>query len=216
MSEAAAAAGWRVGLTAGRDGWAVIAAPDVLVDASHRSAIPSVVEYCEGHRLPLVSTSSGLTHEDDRRLEVLAETVAVVRASNLALGHFLQRELIERLAVLLDGRGKAELTVAERHQTTKPDRPSATALALAALWQEASGTLPASVDSVRGGLRVSDHTVTLALEDEELAITHSVGSIAVPARRAVEAAAWVRTVPAGLYAMADVYQAADPALSKCK
>jgi 4-hydroxy-tetrahydrodipicolinate reductase len=204
---AATAGGWEVGLTADRGGWTVRTTPDVVVDASHRSALADVAGYCIDHGVPLVSTTSGLTGDDHAALGASARAVAVVRAPNLALGHLLQRTLLEGLAQHLAGvleRGAAELTVAERHPTTKLDRPSATALVLAATWRAATGTEPASVDAVRGGLGVSDHAVTLTLGDEELVISHSVRSLTAPARRALEAAAWAWTAPPGLYGMADV------------
>ena len=212
VSSAATDLGWRIGLTADREAWAVSERPDAVVDASHRTAIADVVRFCAEHRVPLVHATSGLQHADDRLLTDLAGVVAVVRAPNLALGHHLQTEVLLRLAALMAERPdeRCELSVAERHPTTKRDRLSATARALATTWQGAGGEV-ASIDSVRGGLRVSDHTVTLVIGDEELVVTHAVRSLSAPAVRAVQAAEWARTAAPGRYSMSTVYLAGGPA-----
>lgn len=208
VGEAAAGGDWRIGLRASREGWTMDERPDVLVDASRPGALGDVVAFCSRYRVPLVSATSGLDGAGVQRLHQLAGTVAVVRAANLTYGHHLQAELVVRLAALVCAdRGPVEVTVHERHPTTKADSPSASARALVDAWNAESSAGPASIAVVRAGAPVSDHSIVVGFGGEELTITHSVRSLAVPARRALEAAAWASTAPPGLYTVADMYRA---------
>lgn len=213
--DAAAVAGgrWQIGLRASREGWAMDELPDVLVDASRRCALAEVVAFCARYRVPLVSATSGLEDADHGRLRQLAGTVAVIRAENLTYGHHLHRELVRHVAALVStGGGAVDVTVQERHPTTKADAPSATAQALVDVWHAASSVGRANIESVRAGAPVSDHSIVVRFGGEDLTITHSVRSLAVPARRAVEAASWAITAPPGLYTMADMYRTHAPRL----
>ena len=57
---------------------------------------------------------------------------------------------------------------------------------------------------VRGGGIVGEHSVMFAAEDEILTLSHSARDRGLFARGAVEAAAWLKGRPVGLYDMQDV------------
>lgn len=86
----------------------------------------------------------------------------------------------------VEGALRAEVTVLERHPQAKPDRPSRTALKLGEVLS-AVGKRP-SIESLRFGGPVGDHTVVVRAGHESLAITHTVRSVCGVAARAVEMA----------------------------
>ena len=65
-----------------------------------------------------------------------------------------------------------------------------------------TGTIGFAV--TRGGGIVGEHSVVFAAEDEILTLSHSARDRSLFARGALEAAAWVRAKPPGLYDMMDV------------
>jgi len=193
--------GIRVVLTAsGTDGWHGQEVPDVLVDASGPGAWEAVAGYCRRNRIPLLECVSDL---DPGAVAGLAEQVPVLHATNLALGHHVQRKLITRLAQLLGDTGEA--TVWERHPSTKAHRPSATAVLLAQEW----GGRVGEIASRRSGLAVSEHELTVTLAGETVSIRHEVGDLAAAAAGAVLAVCWLPGRSAGRYSMSAVYESKD-------
>jgi len=192
-------------LASRRAGWAIERRPDVVIDASHRSALAEVIAYCKRETVPLVCATSQLDAGDLRALGELARSVAVVRAANLSFGHYLQTQALAAIERCVVRRGDVvEVRIVDRHPAHKQDRPSATALRLAELCQP-HGTAVV-VESLRHGLAVSDHQIGWTLDGEELAIDHRVVDRGAPARGALAAAAWVAGRDRGLSDIADVYQ----------
>lgn len=207
LCQAAQARGTRVTLRVSRGVRQDDAAPSVVVDVSHRSALPSVLSYCAERSVPLVECVSGLEEGDLRGLDELALRVPVVHAPNLAFGHHLQLAMLEALEPLLRSAPEGwEVTVSERHPTHKVDAPSATALALSERWRRLSGGRPARISSVRGGLPVSEHELCLTLPGEALHVRHEVGDRMAAAQGALRAADWVRARRPGRWTMSHVYR----------
>jgi 4-hydroxy-tetrahydrodipicolinate reductase len=201
----AARAGCVVTLAGRRGGWEVTARPEVVIDVSHRSALPSVLEFCNEKRVPLVEGTSGLTDEDLAAIRRLSKRVAVVRAPNFAFGSFLQAALVSHLAGLMRGAPDCEASIVDRHPSSKADRPSATAGELARLWAAGHGSAVRDVASVRGGLPVADHSLTVTLQGETVTVHHGVGDRAAAAAGALRAAHRLCGRPPCLWTMADVY-----------
>jgi 4-hydroxy-tetrahydrodipicolinate reductase len=203
----AAEHGGTVTLLGRRPGWQIQAVPDVLIDVSHRSALPDVLTYCRHNGVPLVEGVSGLQTEDQAALAQLSEQVGVVMAANFSFGHYLQRALLLHLASLLRRQpDEAEFSVLERHPAHKKDRPSATANELSRLWSAQTGRAVADVASIRAGLPVADHEFTLTWPEESLVVRHAVTDRQAAARGALRAASWLCGRPAGLWTMNDVYE----------
>jgi 4-hydroxy-tetrahydrodipicolinate reductase len=188
--------GWTVTLAADSRGWTVSSTPDVIIDASHQSALPLVASYCRGESVPLVLGTSGLSPADHDLLTCLSDEVAVVWAPNFAQGHLVQLLMLDAALAAAE---PWEATVVERHPRMKLDRPSATALVLAA----ACGA-GAEVASIRGGNPVSDHTVVLTAAGETVTVTHRVTDVAPAVDGALRAAAWAAAQPPGLWSMRDL------------
>lgn len=187
-------------------GWPDNGVADVVVDASAPDAAHTVFDYCERHGSALVECVSNLTDEHLDRLAVLAKVVPVVRATNLALGHHLQRRVVRYLATLSRSAvGEATAAVWERHPATKAHRPSATACELARVWAEGGGAEIGEVSSRRDGLPVSEHEVTVTWPAETLAVRHVVGSLSAAASGAVTAARWIAGRGPELVSMDRIY-----------
>ena len=104
----ATALGHGVTLRAGRGYWTG-GVPGVLIDASAPVMLPRIVDFCAKHRVPLVSVISGLTDSDRRLLAEVSRDVAVLRADNLSLGHYLQKYLVTALAAAVRSTGAADV-----------------------------------------------------------------------------------------------------------
>ena len=205
--EACERAALPVVLTASRSaGWRVDAAPEVIIDAGSPSGHDAVRESCLRYGAALVECVSDLDDAQWRALAELAEKVPVVRATNLTIGHHLQRRMVELLAAL-GGHTvfPAETSVHERHPATKAHRPSATAAALAATWRAGTGTEVAEIGSRRAGPPVSDHEVLWSWPGETLQLRHSVRRIDAAADGALAAARWTRGRAPGLVDMRTVF-----------
>ncbi|MEE4545580.1 dihydrodipicolinate reductase C-terminal domain-containing protein [Streptomyces sp. V4-01] len=205
--DACGRAGLPVVMTASRgSGWRVDAEPEVIVDASSPSAHEAVRRSCLRHGAALVECVSDLDDAQWRALADLAGAVPVVRATNLAIGHHLQRTVVGLLAALgVQAAYPAETAVHERHPASKAHRPSATAVALASCWRAGSGTEVAEIGSLRAGPPVSDHEVMWSWPAETLRLRHSVRRIDAAAAGALAAVRWTRGRAPGLADMAGVF-----------
>lgn len=207
--------GCAVTLWASRSHWTILTPPDVMIDVSHRSGFDDVVKFCSSRQIPVVEGVSTLTPEDMAQLKCLSDIVPVLHGPNFAFGHYLQRLALETLARALTPKHPDwECTISERHCTSKRDRPSATARALAGAWQSFPGHEVADIASVRGGLPVSDHEVTLTGDGELVTIRHSVSSRKGAARGALLASRWLVTRRPGFYQMSDVFDSPADAIQQ--
>lgn len=197
-----------VALAAHRGEWREDGRPTVVVDASRGAALPEVVEYCRERGAALVECASDLGPEAARLLAELAREVAVVRAANLSVGHWMQQHLLEtaaRLVGALDG-APPRASVFERHTAAKADRPSASARSLAAAWEAGSGGEKVEeIASYRAGHPVSEHSFQLDFPHESLVLRHEVRDLAAAAPGALAAARWAHQAPAGLVTVKEVY-----------
>ena len=203
ITRVALSEGIEVSLCGGREAWRVEARPDVMIDVSNRSALRHVVDYCAGETVPLVEATSGLSEQDLALITRLAMEVPVLRAENLSHGHYLQKLLLARLAA--NAPVTAEVSITERHPRYKVDRPSTTAKRLAEDWGKYGRVPIETIETLRMGLPVSDHEVTLSLPGEQLTVRHEVRSWEVAARGALSAARWLFGQDAGAFRMDDVY-----------
>ena len=85
----------------------------------------------------------------------------------------------------------------------KKDAPSGTAKTLGEILKETVKT-EISIESIREGEVVGEHTVSFVGPSERLELTHRAGSREIFARGALVAAQWIVGKPTGLYSMQDV------------
>ncbi|MFJ8581030.1 dihydrodipicolinate reductase C-terminal domain-containing protein [Micromonospora sp. NPDC093277] len=189
-----------------RNHWPMTCDVDVVIDASRGEVLPRTAELCHRSAAALVVCASDLTDDAPALLADLARRVAVVRAVNLSVGHWMQCHLLTvagRIAARLPG--QSQLSVLERHPPRKVDRPSASATTIAANWTAVTGRPVAEVASYRAGLAVCEHRADLSLEHETLTLHHDVRSLDAAVFGALLAASWAREAPPGLVSVAELF-----------
>ncbi len=194
---------------------------DIVVDASHPSALHGLIKWCIRHNCPLIVVTTGHSEEQLAELASAAEKIPVFRSANMSLGIALISELAKKAAALL---GDAyDIEIIEKHHNRKIDAPSGTAIALADAVREALPYTPEyvyerqsvrrprekkeiGISSVRGGTIVGEHTVLFAGIDEVIELTHSAQSRAVFANGVVKAISFMADKQPGLYNMAQLVE----------
>lgn len=190
--------------------------PDVIIDFSHPSALPDLLNYCKMNSVPIVIGTTGYSDEEKSQITASAAQIPVFFTFNMSLGINLLAELARKAAQILGG--QFDIEIVEKHHNRKKDAPSGTAIMLAEAINEELGNSkryiydrhavrrPREADeigmhSVRGGTIVGEHDIIFAGHDEVITLSHSAQSREVFAVGAVNAAVFLAGKPAGLYTM---------------
>ena len=198
---------------------ALLATADVAIDFSSPIGLRALLNSAPPS-LAIVSGTTGLTDQDQDRLNLHGETAPVLHASNFSPGVALLARLVALAAAAWP---EADLELVETHHRRKVDAPSGTALSLADAAAIArgqrlqdvaifgrhgnTGERPAGeigIHAVRGGSVFGDHTVVFAGEHEVLELRHGARSRAVFAEGAVRAARWLLNRAPGRYQVSDI------------
>ena len=174
----------------------------VIIDVSHHSQTPQVLQFAIAHRLPLVIGTTALTADTQAKIDQAAADIAICQASNFSLGAAVLGQLVQQAAGRLPG---FEVAIKDVHHVHKQDAPSGTALTLQELLVEAGGPQP-SVESIREGEVIGEHAVTFTGPEEQLSLSHVVNDRRVFARGALWAAQRLMGQPPGVYPMAKLLQ----------
>ena len=193
---------------------------DAVVDFASAKAVDGLLDYCGRTKTPVVLCTTGLSEEQQRRVEETAGTAAVLQSANMSLGVNLLLKLVEAGARALAPAG-FDMEIVETHHSRKLDAPSGTAIALAEAANRAMGDAyhyvydrsgrrqkrdprEIGISSVRGGSIVGEHDVIFAGMDEIVTLSHTAFSRSIFAKGALEAAVFLAGKEPGLYSMADV------------
>ncbi len=191
---------------------------DAIIDFSHHTALPSLLEYAKDTKTPIVVATTGHTDEEKELMNKACESVAVFFSGNMSIGINLLMELCRRASETL---GESfDIEIIEKHHNQKLDAPSGTALMLADAVKDTRENTEYVYDrhsvrkkrepseigihSVRGGTIVGEHEVIFAGANEVISLSHSAGSREIFATGALRAAVYVATKSAGLYNMSDL------------
>ena len=192
---------------------------DVIIDFSHPSSLPDILEYSIGNKIPAVIATTGLSDSDILNIKEASKLTPIFFTFNMSLGVNLLASLAKTASKVL---GDAfDIEIVEKHHNQKIDAPSGTAIMLGnAINQENDGKYNFVYDrhaerkkrdkneigfsSIRGGNIVGDHDVIFAGEDEVVTLSHSAYSKAVFATGAINAAIYLKGKSAGLYDMSDL------------
>ncbi|HEV2678251.1 MAG TPA: 4-hydroxy-tetrahydrodipicolinate reductase [Aliidongia sp.] len=210
-----------LGVAAGTDAAALIAASDAIIDFTVPAATVRHAELAAAAGKILVIGTTGLDAAQTRAIEAAARQAPIVWSANMSLGVNLLLGLVEQVAARLGP--DYDIEIQEMHHRMKIDAPSGTALALGRaaaagrgvpledVWVKsrdghtgarAGGSI--GFATLRGGDVVGDHTVMFAGLGERLELTHKAADRRIYARGAVRAALWAVGRPPGLYGMKDV------------
>ena len=189
---------------------------DAIIEFSHHTATPRLLEYAISKNLPVVICTTGHTEEETALIREAAKKIPVFYSRNMSVGINLLIELAKKAASILgDG---YDIEIVEKHHNKKLDAPSGTALMIADAVaetvpfdaeytyerqsrREARRKNEIGISSIRGGTIVGEHDIMFAGLDEVITISHSAASRDVFASGALRAAAFIVGKPAGFYDM---------------
>ena len=189
----------------------------VVIDFTSPQASAEHLEWAHKTRTPLVIGTTNLDEAFLKKVELYAQDVPLLVASNTSLGICVIEVLAEIAARALKD---FDIHLSEAHHIHKKDAPSGTAKSLLDILKKAlhesepsaliSPTLKEShpskigVSCVRAGGILGDHEVLFASDEETIRLSHSCLDRRLFARGALQAAAWLHSQKPGLYAMKDV------------
>ncbi len=190
-----------------------------VIDFSFHTAVAPAIEKAAETGIAYVIGTTGLTAEEQSRVNEAAKKIPVVQSGNYSLGVNLILELVRKAASTLGPEYDIEIT--EMHHRHKKDAPSGTALMLAKSAadgrakkdgfifgrQGETGERPSgeiAIHALRGGSVIGDHTVMFAGDLERVEITHKAQDRAAFAAGALKALAWAKGKSAGIYTMRNV------------
>jgi len=194
---------------------------EAVVDFSFHAAVAPNVEKAASAGIAYVIGTTGLTAEEQARVDACTTKIPVVQAANYSLGVNLLLDLVKRAAATLGV--QYDIEVVEMHHRHKKDAPSGTALMLANAAAEGRGVKldevacygrqglvgerpegEIALHALRGGSVVGDHTVMFAGDVERVEITHKAQGREAFAAGALRAAQWAAGRAPGKYDMRDV------------
>ncbi|GAU77161.1 4-hydroxy-tetrahydrodipicolinate reductase [Fusibacter sp. 3D3] len=193
---------------------------DCIIDFSHYSVVPSLIQYATQHKTPIVICTTGLTAETEELIAQASKVIPVFRSGNMSLGINLLIALAKKAATLLEA--DFDIEIIEKHHNKKVDAPSGTAKMIAEGINDAlkspktllygrhgnetkRSESEMTLHAVRGGSIVGDHDVLFAGIDEVITISHSAQSKKVFAKGAVNAALFLESQAPGLYDMTHIF-----------
>ena len=189
---------------------------DAIIDFSHHTATPKLLEFAIAKNLPVVVCTTGHNDEETALIHEAAKKIPVFFSRNMSIGINLLIELTKKAAAILGE--DFDIEIVEKHHNKKLDAPSGTALMIADAIadtvdydaeytyerqsrREARKKTEIGISSVRGGTIVGEHEVMFCGADEIISVSHSAASRDVFARGALRAAAYICGKPAGFYDM---------------
>ncbi len=193
---------------------------DVIIDFSHFSAVPKIIDYALKTGTALMVATTALEESTIEKLHEAAKEIPVFRSANMSLGVNLIAKASAMIAQAVDGDFNAEII--EKHHNKKLDSPSGTAILLADKIKDASSNEKTysygrhskhdefdinniTIHAVRGGTIPGEHTVMFIGPDEVIEIKHSALSRDIFGHGAVKAAAFiVEQKPGRLFSMDDM------------
>ncbi len=188
----------------------------VIVDFSHHSQTPQILDFAVKNSLPVVVATTGHTLEEKEQIEKAASSVPIFKTANMSIGINLLIELAKKAAELLQD--DFDIEIIEKHHNQKIDAPSGTALLIADalkdtlkcdpeyvydrhLRREKRPHTEIGIHTVRAGTIVGEHEVIFAGPDEIVSISHRADSRRVFVKGALNAAEYIKDKSPGMYDM---------------
>lgn len=211
----------RLGIPITRDPLELFVRSEGVLDFTSTEATAEHATLAAQARIVHVIGTTGLSHEQEERVQAAGRHAVIIKSGNMSLGVNLLAALVRKAAAMLDA--DFDVEILEMHHRMKVDAPSGTAFLLGeAVAQGREIALSAhsirardghtgvrkrgdiGFAALRGGDVVGDHTVIFAAAGERLEFTHRASDRQIYARGAVAAALWGRGKPPGIYSMEDV------------
>ena len=186
---------------------------DCIVDFSHHTVTPALLDFAKANKLPLVLATTGHTDEEKALITEAAEDIPLFYSGNMSLGIALLIELAKTAAAAMP---EAEVEIIEKHHDRKLDAPSGTALMIADAIREVRPASYANcgrsghgkrtadeigIHSIRMGNIVGEHEVIIGTQSQTITLKHEAHSRALFAEGALAAASFIVGQMPGLYDM---------------
>jgi len=159
--------------------------------------LKSAVKY----KVPMVIGTTGFTPEQLDEIKKSAKSIPIVLSTNMSIGVNTLFKLIEIAGSKID---PVHITLSETHHIHKKDKPSGTAKTMAEVAERSSGVKLATIDSIREGEVIGDHTICFESNEDVLTISHHAKDRRMFAKGALTAAKYLQNKKPGLYSMQDV------------
>jgi len=178
----------------------------VVIDFSSPQGLTNVIDWCEKHKVPLVTGTTGLEKRHFSQLKKMAKKVPVFWSANMSIGVNLFIRAISALGTKLED---YDLMIQEFHHTKKVDAPSGTAKILKEAVEAALANSKTKkkknilMHSVRAGGIVGIHKLFLIADDVVFKMEHTALKRAVFAKGAIDVSKWIAGKNKNLYSMAD-------------
>lgn len=180
-----------------------LAAKDAVIDFTSPAAVLPHIQACMEAGVSMVVGTSGWYDQLPLVLKMVEEHGgALVYGANFSIGVNLFFEAAKAASAALKHRYFGQIF--ERHHATKKDAPSATALVLQKIIQEASAT-QLEITSFREGEVVGMHEFVLDSPNDTIYLCHDAKSRHGFAEGAVRAAEWLRGKK-GLYKFDEIWR----------
>jgi 4-hydroxy-tetrahydrodipicolinate reductase len=210
-----------LGVAVTDDAAAVVAASDAVIEFTLPGPTVDHVALTAEAGVAHIIGTTGMEAAQEAALKKAGEKTVIMHAPNMSLAVNLLFALTKQVAATLND--DFDIEIFEMHHKHKVDAPSGTAVGMGRAAAEGRGVNLDDVAkwarsgitgerkrgdigfaSLRGGNVIGDHTVTFAIEDERLEISHKAQSRQIFARGAVHAALWSAGKKPGFYTMFDV------------
>lgn len=190
--------------------------PDVIIDFSFHTLVPSVLTYAEEIGCPIVIATTGMTEEELLKVKETSKKVPIFYSANMSVGVALLVDFAKKAAKAFPD---ADIEIVEAHHNRKVDAPSGTALMLAngirevrpastyALGRCGEGKRERNeigIHALRMANVVGEHTVYVTTATQQLCLKHTAFDRALFAEGAVKAALFMIGKAEGLYNMYDM------------
>ena len=190
---------------------------DIIIDFSHFSRIPNMLNFAVNNNIPIVICTTGYDDKILSQIKEASSKIPILLSSNTSIGINLMNDLVSKMAENLNG---FDIEIIETHHNKKVDSPSGTAKTL---FNAINQTLENKMNlingregnhkrdkneigmhSIRGGSVVGEHRVIFYGDDEAIEIKHSAMSKKIFVHGAIKAAKFLIDKNPNLYSMKDV------------
>lgn len=190
---------------------------DIIIDFSHFSRIPNMLNFAVNNNIPIVICTTGYDDKILNQIKEASSKIPILLSSNTSIGINLMNDLVSKMAENLNG---FDIEIIETHHNKKVDSPSGTAKTL---FNAINQTLKNKMNlingregnhkrdkneigmhSIRGGSVVGEHRVIFYGDDEAIEIKHSAMSKKIFVYGAIKAAKFLIGKKPNLYGMKDV------------
>lgn len=190
---------------------------DIIIDFSHFSRIPNMLNFAVNNNIPIVICTTGYDDKILTQIKEASSKIPILLSSNTSIGINLMNDLVSKMAENLNG---FDIEIIETHHNKKVDSPSGTAKTLFnAINQTLENKMnlingregnhkrdknEIGIHSIRGGSVVGEHRVIFYGDDETIEIKHSAMSKKIFVYGAIKAAKFLIGKNPNLYSMKDV------------